>query len=152
MKIRLHTILHNLLAKVIAWIVYLVYYWISPLYRQIKVILYSLIYPRLFWKVKYHHIDGGLTTVPVNEPEDLNKICFIYEVPDKNIWTTYWRTWNKLNRFTVGFTFNEWCKCDKNDLFSFKATIADYKNKYLLNFNYNSNYGKEFNSATSRRH
>lgn len=132
------------MTKFISWIVsgvYLTYlYTLYPLKAQIKVILYNIASPIRFKYYTYSCFNGGFTILPIKSKDQIDKLFAIYQVPDKNIFVAYWRIWHKLNRFTIGFSFNEYCDCNKYELLKFRATISDYKNKHILNFNYKTNY------------
>lgn len=133
--------------KVLAFVIYILDFIFTPIWRELKMIFHNLFYSS---KRSYSYYNGGLTIFPLKSKKQVDELYAIYEVPDDSIITEYYRRIHRLNRFTISFGFDDYCGCNKYELIKFKATIRDYKNKYITNLKYKTNY--EINRTNFENH
>lgn len=108
----------------------------SPIFIQLYVIIINILYPRI--KFRYKHANGGIVYTMNFSKEGI--FC-IYEIPDDNIFSAYYRRFNNLNRFMIPMTFDFYVtKFNILDMVNVSAKICNYKTLKINNLNYKTNY------------
>lgn len=131
------------LVYLLSTIYLIVYVLFGPLVIQLKVWYNNLKAGKR--KYKYRHFCGSITLTNFQTKEEAEEIFAIVEIPDKNIWTDYWRRFHNLSRFRYKLSFDEYVKFDLIKASNEYADIECYKLKQLSNFKYVTNYDSSRN-------